>query len=443
MNDVAKTALRSGSYVRFLVLAWLCLFATLAYIDRSCISVLVDSVQRDLRIGRGQMGSVMSAFFLGYSIFQLPGGWLGDRWGSRATLTVIVMLWSAATGWMGLASGFVGLYVGQVVNGAAQAAVFPCCVNTVSRWFPTQGRAFPNGMLGSFMSVGSVVGTSLTAFLFWKFDGVWQSIFFVLALPGFALAVLFFLWFRNSPGEHSWVSGAERRLIEGDAPQTPDTNAPRSPTPWLTLFTSAPMLLVCGQQFCRAAGNGFFMTWFPTFLKSTRCVSIVQAGYYTSLVLFGVVVGSAFGGALMDWLLKITRSKTRSRQDVAVLSLLGCGTLITVAFLVSDPLLTAVLLFVASIGAGMCGPAGYTITIDMGGKHIGTVFSVMNTAGNLGAFVMPMVVGWFAGWRGWDEVLLLLAGLYFTAAVCWAFIRVEGSIFVSGEKRNLTQDGSA
>jgi len=419
------------------VLAWLCLLATLAYIHRSSISVLADEIRVDVHLDRTEIAHVMSAFFLGYSIFQLPGGWIGDRWGSRITLTTIVILWSAATGCMGLVGGFTGLYLCWLLAGAAQAGIFPCCVNTVSRWFPTTGRAFPNGMLGAFMSLGSVIGTSLTALLFWSFAGDWQLIFQLLALPGFVCGLLFFWWFRDRPQDHSWVNDEERRIITaGVALQSPPHSSPlsgkggpRPSTPWLTLFTSAPMLLICGQQFFRAAGNIFFMTWFPTFLQSTRCVSVVQSGFYASVPLMGIVIGSAFGGVLMDWLLKITGSQSHSRPGVAVVSLLCCGTLVTLAYYVSNPVATILLLAFGAIGAGMGGPAAYTATIDMGGKHIGTVFSVMNTAGNAGAFVLPLLVNEFVKWRGWEEVLLLLAGLYFLAALCWSLIRVDGSIF--------------
>src|SRR5688500_9513050 len=119
MNDVANLQVKKPTFVRFVVLAWLCLFATLAYIHRSCLSVPAESIRVELHLSRAAMGHILAAFLLSYSIFQLPSGWLGDRWGSRRTITVIVLLWSAATGWMGLAGGFLGLYFSRFLNGAA------------------------------------------------------------------------------------------------------------------------------------------------------------------------------------------------------------------------------------------------------------------------------------------------------------------------------------
>jgi MFS family permease len=428
MNDVLPAPVPKATHVRFLVLAWLCTLAAFAYVHRSCLGVMASQIERDIPLDREQMGHVLSAFFLGYSLFQLPGGWLGERFGSRVTLTAIVLLWSAATASMGLASGFLGLYVSYLVSGAAQAAIFPCCVGTVARWFPAQGRAFPNGMLGSFMSVGGVLGASLTAVLFQLLDGNWRLILLLLALPGVLLALLFSWWFRDRPQEHSWVNDAERRAIAGDTPPHGAARERRAPTPWLLIFTSVPLLLVCGQQFCRAAAYGFFLTWFPSFLQTSRCVSVVQSGFYASLALMGVVIGSPLGGLLMDRLLKTTGNQTLSRQGVAVGSLLLCATLMSAAFFVSSPFWTVVLMALGSVGGGSCGAAAYTVTIDMGGKHAGAVFSVMNTAGNIGAYVMPLLVTLFVAWRGWDEVLFLLAGLYFTAALCWSLVRVRGSI---------------
>ena len=97
-----------------------------------------------------------------------------------------------------------------------------------------------------------------------------------------------------------------------------------------------------------------------------------------------------------------------------------------------------VLLTASTFCAGMAGPAGYTITIDQGGRHLATVFSIMNTAGNIGATLLPVAVGAFARWAGWNQALLLLAALYFAAAMCWAILQVEGQIVADDERSRTT-----
>src|SRR5688572_3381774 len=97
MNQPATNQSRPTG-VRYLVLGWMCLFAAVAYVHRSCIAVPAGLIQQELGISPEAMGWVMSMFLWGYAAMQLPGGWLGDRCGSRLVLPILVIASSAATG---------------------------------------------------------------------------------------------------------------------------------------------------------------------------------------------------------------------------------------------------------------------------------------------------------------------------------------------------------
>lgn len=415
------------SAVRFLVLAWLCGLATLAYIHRGCVSVPATLIQNDLCLTKREMAQIMFAFFLGYSLCQIPSGWLGDRFGTRHALTLMIILWSAATGWMGLMASFFGLWLARMLNGIAQAGIFPCSINSVSQWFPETGKAFPSGMLGSFMSVGAVIASALAGLLLHYLS--WQEMFLALSLPGFVAAIGFVLWFRDRPAEHPKVNQAELDLIDHGKKEEDKESDPGKGLPLRQMATSFRLWMICLQQFGRAAGYIFFLTWFPTFLQETRGASVSESGYLTSLPLLGVVFGSGVGGALMDLIYLRTGSRSWSRKGVAVGSLLLCGGLIAVAYFARDPLVTSGILTAASFFAGLCGPAGYTVTMDVGGRHVATVFSTMNMVGNIGAALMPLLVVELVERTSWNDALLLLIGLYLLSAFCWLLLRVEGSIF--------------
>lgn len=451
------------THVRYLVLLWMCVFAMVAYVHRSCLAVPSSFIEADLEISRADMAVAMSMFLWGYAALQLPGGMFGDRWGSRLVVPILVVLSSAATGFMGLAFGVsqaLGLVAGLVLlismrflMGAAQAGLFPCAVLTFAQWFPKSERAFPSGMLASFMSVGAVIGSALTGLLLIGFH--WGEVFVLFSLPGVALAAWFYVWFRDRPAEHPSVNDAELQTIRDNAPEPLPT--PPEPTPWRRILTDPRMWLVCGQQFFRAAGYIFYLTWFPRFLQEARGVGVSESGYLTSLPLLGVVLGSASGGLVTDWIYRKTGSVTLSRKGIAIGSLLLCGLFLAVAYFTTDPLVTVFWLVVSSFFAGLCGPSGYTVTIDLGGKHVATVFSLMNMAGNIGASLLPLAVNYFEDWvknlklsqpgyypgfddwldhftlipSGWNEVLLFLAALYALAALCWLLLKVEGSLFQS------------
>jgi MFS family permease len=415
----AELSLAPPTKVRYLVLAALCLAALIAYVHRSCIAVPAAEIQRDLSLSDGDLSLVMSAFFFGYTLFQLPGGWLGDRWGTRLALTVFAVWWSLCTGLMGLASGFELLFLFWLANGMGQAGIFPCAVNAISRWFPASERGFPSGMLGSFMSVGAVLASALTGFLLEYLD--WPSLFELLAVPGIVFAVAFYVWFRNRPGEHPWVNEAEVHYAEMGTPMAADESRASGSNPagyW-------PLILVCGQQFFRAAAYIFYVTWYPGYLQKSRGVSLAASGLLTSLPLVGVIVGSSTSGLVIDWLWRRTASRRLSRQGVGLSGVLAAGGFLVLAALAEDLAVAVALITASATCAGFAGPAGYTTTIDLAGPRVATVFSIMNMAGNLGATLCPLVVGHLIEENQWAMVLFFLAGLYGAAGACWSFLATK------------------
>jgi len=130
--------------VRFVVLAWLCAAATIAYIHRSVIAVPADTIREELGLSKVDMGWVMSAFFIGYAVCQVPAGWLGDVRGSRRVLPLYCAVWSLSTAMMGLAGGYASLLASRVMNGVAQAGLFPCSAPARRTRLPS-GSPRPDG----------------------------------------------------------------------------------------------------------------------------------------------------------------------------------------------------------------------------------------------------------------------------------------------------------
>lgn len=419
----------------------------LAYLHRFCISVPYETIRDDLSLTPRQMNLVLGSFFAGYSLLQIPSGWLGDRWGSRRALALFAAVWSVATACMGLANGFLVALAAWVVNGIGQAGIFPCCVKSISHWFPARGRAFPNGMLTSFMAVGSIAAGALIGELLGYFS--WRQVVLIVALPGLVYAVGFYAWFRDRPAEHAGVNEAERRLIQGDLNQEdtlqedrvamvqssmPQPSMPAQPslpaaaTPWRTILTSPTMLLLCSQQCFRAMAIAFPGTLFPMFLQKQYGVSVLWSGRLTSLVVVASILGASTGGALADFIFRRTGSLKPSRRGVALGSLLGGAGLLLLANLVDGLPITFALIVASAFCSGFCSPIAYTMTIDLGGGHVATVFSTMNMIGNFGAFGFPLVAGELVEWVGWQSLLLLVAGLNFAALLCWIFLNVERPI---------------
>jgi len=398
----------------------LCIAATIAYISRSCISVPAEIIRAELDISLDEMGWVMSAFFWSYAIAQIPSGWLGHVWGSRKALTLYALTWSLATGLGGLSVGLASLVAARLGFGLAQAGIFPCSADIVSKWMPESRRGFSTGALGAFMSIGGAIGVALTGLLLSGIDWTWlripamtwREIFILFALPGIIWAIWFFIRFQDHPN----LQIANRKATIDN------------PIPWPRILRNPSMWMICGQQFFRAAGYIFFVTWFPTYLQKVHDVEVARSGFLTSLPLLCVVAGSLLGGGVVDWIWNRTGSRRLSRQGVAIVAMLGSALCTLAAYFAINPLVAVAVLSAGSFSAGLGGSCGYTVTIDKAGQQVAPIFGMMNMSGNFGAALCPIVIGKLFNLGHFHSALILVAAIYLAAAACWAFLDPNGKL---------------
>jgi MFS family permease len=196
------------------------------------------------------------------------------------------------------------------------------------------------------------------------------------------------------------------------------------------MFRSGSLALLCAQQFFRAAGMVFFLTWFPTFLQQTREVSSLTSGVLTTIAGVGGFLGSVSGGFASDWLLGVTGNPRLSRQGIAVAGMGLCSVLIVMSYFVDDVRGSIALISLGAFCATFGGVSGYTVAIKFGGRQVATVFSAMNMCGNIGAALFPITAGWLVDKTGnWNLILFLFAGIMAIDAVCWALLNPQGTLF--------------
>lgn len=395
--------------MRYAVLSLLCVATVIAYVQRSALGLPSKAIEADLGIGPGELGTVMSVWYWGYALCQLPAGWLADRWGSRAALILFAVLWSALTGAVGLATGLPGLLLIWGAMGCAQAGIFPCATKAIGVLFPATERAIASGFLAACMALGAAIAPVLTGRLLGPLS--WQSIFALYALPGLLWALVFAV-----------------RVPRLD-PQPPPT-APAEPIRWSKLVTDPHMVLLCVQQLLRAGAMAFFFTWFPRFLQETKGVSQLDAGTLAAWPCVGGMLGGLFGGVASDRLLKRTGNPRLSRQGLTVMAMLVCFGVALAAYFVADPHVAVLLISVGVFFGYIGGVSAYAMAITMGGRRVAVVFATMNMSGNVGAALFPLAVGWIVEATGnWNLALLLFASLFALDAVCWALLNPKGTLF--------------
>lgn len=421
------------SNCRYVVVGLFCSLAAIAYLSRNAISVFAADksfvaefrqADMDADAATQALSHVMSAFFWSYALLQIPFGWLGQRFGTRAMLSAYMAACGVLTLAMGLSTTIVILTVVQVLLGATQAGMLPTAMRSVADWIPTTRRGSVSGLIAACMQIGGAIASSLTGYLA-DIGYSWRQILAFYSVPALLWAVSFAAWFRNLPEQHSGVTPAELSLIR--AGQTAASAAtPKESIDWYRLVTCGALWAINSQQFFRAAGYIFFATWFPKFLRETYHVSLAEAGLLSSLPLITILMGSTSGGWLADHLLKRTNSRAIARKLVASVSLITCSLLIAGAYWTRTAESAIVLISCGTFFSGVAGPCAFAQTIDIAGRQVSVVFGMMNMLGNIGAAICPPIVTAFAArTQSWSSVLFLFGAIYFAGGVSWLFLDAE------------------
>lgn len=432
----------AASGVRHIVTVWLAGMAAFAYLCRTSISVVQKDIRVDLRLTENQMGMILGpAFFWTYALAQIPAGRLGERLGARLSLPLFACLWSLATATFGLFHWFPLVMLNWMLVGLAQAGAIPVAAKTIADWHPRAERAFASGTFVAAMSLGAAVGAALTGWLIGWLP--WRTLFILYAIPGLVWACGFGRWYRNRPEEHPMVSSAEVSVIRERAiSHDPQMIEKTEPTPWLQLMASPAVWLICGQQYCRAAGLVFFASWFPTFLQESRHITVTKSGILSILPHLATAGACLIGGRIADTIFRRTGNLGWSRKGLAVISLTLSTTFLFAAYFVNDATLAVVVISLGVFCAGLAGPSAYAVTMDLGGPHVASVFATMNMIGNFGAGMLPLMVPFLRraierqpdllalfGGDSWNAVILFIAALHLIAALCWQQLSMKGTVF--------------
>lgn len=408
--------------VRHVVL-WLTVLAyMITYMDRVVISTTAPLIQKEFGFSVITMGWIFSVFQIGYAIFQIPGGWLGDRIGPRRALTGVVVWWSAFTALTTGAWSAGSMIVCRFLFGCGEAGAFPNATRSLSRWMLPSERGFAQGVTHAGARLGGALTPVLVVWLMMHLG--WRGPFLIFAGIGLIWAAFWFHYYRDSPREHTGTNEAERRII-ADALGAQATSGARMPVPWRQLLASPQLWLISAMYFCYAYSINIFLTWFPKYLNEVRSFDIVQMGFFASLPLMAGVVGDVAGGWISDRLIERTGRVTLARRVVAIVGFALAAVAIPVAVWSPSPLASVGWFALAVFGLELTVGISWALTLDVGGVFAGSVSAVMNTFGNIGGALAAVITGYILKWSGWDAALYVLAILSALAGLM--YLRIDAS----------------
>lgn len=424
---------RTG-YVRWYVLFLLSLMYLVTYMDRVNISTTAPLISKEFGFNRVTMGIIFSAFTWAYAIFQVPGGWMGDRFGPRGVLGSIVTYWSAMTALTAHAFNAVSFIVVRFLFGAGEAGAFPTATRAMQLWFTREERGLCQGITHSASRLGAAIVPPLTVAIMVPYG--WRMVFYVFGAIGLVWSLLYFFTYRNAPEEHRWVSKAELAHIRGvdTKGNIRQIDFKKRPTvPWGVLLKHPNMWAIMCAYFTYVYCLWIFLSWLPSYLVDYRGFTVLKMGYLASLPLFAGVVGDTLGGWVTDYLLVKTGRTNFSRRVVAIIGMLGTVVFIVPAALTANPYtavycLTGAMLFLECT----IGPS-WAVPMDVGGEYSGTVSGMMNMAGNIGGALSPTVFGILVQLGSWVAPFIVAAALLVIGAGIWAFwLNPEVSVIDKG-----------
>jgi MFS transporter, ACS family, glucarate transporter len=412
--DVSSVRSAGTTRVRHKVLAMSMLLGAILYLDRVTISVTSSLIARDLRLDRAEMGYVFSAFYVAYALFEIPTGWWADRVGTRRVLTRIVCWWSAFTMLTGAAFSFMSLVSIRFLFGAGEAGALPTVARTFSRWFPRRERGTAQGIFFMGMHLAGGLTPLLVTALLVYFD--WRTLFALFGVAGFVWALAWYRWFRDSPRDHAAVAPAERQLIESGLGA--DTGHAIDATRWKRLLANRTVGCLCLMYFTQTFGGAFYVTWLPTYL-ATRGLTGMTAGIFAGLPLILSSAADLLGGVATDR--AVRRYGLRiGRISIGGGALAAAGLLTLAGAFAESPVAAALLIALGGGSSNFLLAAAWGTCVDIGRRESGAVSAAMNSAGQVGSILSPILVAQVVQRSAlWSAPLYVTGALFLLGAMCW------------------------
>jgi sugar phosphate permease len=401
------------------VLMLLSVMSFLLYVDRVNLSTAAGPIMKELGMSNTQLGTAFSAFGYSYVAFQVFGGWISDRIGSRITLAVCGLIWVVATLGMGLVHSFTALLLVRLVLGIGEGAALPAAARALTNWTAVAKRGFAQGVTHSASRLGNALTPPLVVFLMLTLS--WRASFVVIGAITAVWVIVWWVYFRDDPRTLKGISAAELAVL-------PDfrkvSTKSEDAVPWGPVIRRmAPTMFV---YFCYGWTGWLFFTWLPVFFLHGYGLNLKDTAMFSSGVFFSGVVGDTAGGLVSDAILRRTGNVEAARRNVIMASFLG-------AFVCLLPVLLTTnfsLIFAGLAGAFFfleltIGPI-WAVPMDVAPRYAGTASGLMNAGSAIAGIISPVIFGLVIDATGnWTLPFAGSAGLLLVGAVATLWIKPQ------------------
>jgi ACS family D-galactonate transporter-like MFS transporter len=379
--------------MRWTIVGFSALGLTIAYLDRAALSVALPFMAEEFEIGPAIQGILLSSFFWTYALFQLPSGWLLDKFGPRVIYPLAVGWWSVWTALTALSQGVVTTIIFRLGLGIGEAPVQPANVKVVSRWFPRRERAFASSLFDMGQQIGTALSIPLVTTLA-IFAG-WRLAFIVIGIAGL-LWIIGWLAVYRDPAKHPRVNAAELAYINSDQGEMVVAEETAEKTPWRSLLRNNQVwALTLGYVF-RSLAGAFFLTWYPSYLLNDRGFSKEDFGLVGAIPAVIAIGSTILGGIVSDRLLASGMSPNLSRK-IPIIAGLVLSACIGFSPFIESNVLVMVVLTVSSAAHSFAGAAILSLPAEVAKTPdtVGSVAGFQNFGSQLGNLISPIAIGLF------------------------------------------------
>lgn len=386
---------------KYLVFAMLYLGWCISYIDRAAMNIALASIGKEFSLNPASMGVVLSTFFIGYAIMQLPGGWLADRFGSKKVIMITLFVWSVFTALTGLAWSLAALVVIRLMFGLGEGA-FPCAsLKGIAEYFPKSERPKMTGALLSSNYIGSAIAPMVIAPLLMYLG--WRHMFGVIGIAG--IIFIAFYWLLVKPAQNQ-----EEKAAAAGAPKVSMRELLKIPVMWHLVIAWFALSLI----------NKGLDSWMPTYLMTVRHLDLKSIGLLTPLPFVAAGISTAIGGWVMD--------KFFDGREKYLLFVAAVLTAVFLYFMYTAETVIMVIVFQSLVYFFKCFVASSVMALPMKklpGSVVGSASGMINVGGQSAGFISPVLIGFMiSAFNGsYDAVFWFLIGCACLSALASITIR--------------------